>query len=141
MHTILTAALQKYARFGRRFLLSRHRFRGLPIFTRNPPDREMFAPLTATRGALKAFGFCFQPVLGVNAPSSALLYVILSPVGPYFQTMKALTLLAEPNYVRAWPGGSGSTKVGANYGPTIYVQVKPSLNHPPPPSPYQLIKC
>ncbi|XP_072158476.1 branched-chain-amino-acid aminotransferase, cytosolic isoform X1 [Bemisia tabaci] len=85
-------------------------------------DRE-WVPISETASLyIRPTLVATDPVLGVNAPSSALLYVILSPVGPYFQTMKALTLLAEPNYVRAWPGGSGSTKVGANYGPTIYVQ-------------------
>lgn len=56
---------------------------------------------------------------------SALLYVILSPVGSYFKkTHKGIgiSLLADPRYTRAWPGGCGNYKLGSNYGPTIYVQ-------------------
>lgn len=30
--------------------------------------------------------------------------------------------MADPRYVRAFPGGVGSYKCGSNYGPTLYVQ-------------------
>lgn len=56
----------------------------------------------------------FQPSLGVDQSAEALLYVIASPVGPYFPTgMKPVSLLADPKYVRAWPGGSGNCKLGS----------------------------
>jgi len=52
-----------------------------------------------------------------------MLFVILCPVGPYFATgFKPVSLLADPQYVRAWPGGCGDTKLGANYAPTVLVQ-------------------
>jgi branched-chain amino acid aminotransferase len=35
-----------------------------------------------------------------------------------------VTLLATPDYVRAWPGGTGSNKVGGNYGPTMKPQAE-----------------
>jgi len=61
--------------------------------------------------------------LGVASSGKALLFVILSPVGPYFATgFKPVSLLANPKYVRAWPGGCGDTKLGSNYGPTVAVQ-------------------
>uniref|UniRef100_A0A0G4I9C0 Branched-chain-amino-acid aminotransferase n=1 Tax=Chromera velia CCMP2878 TaxID=1169474 RepID=A0A0G4I9C0_9ALVE len=64
-----------------------------------------------------------QPTLGVTAPQFSKVYVILSPVGPYYPTgFKPVSILAESHYVRAWPGGSGDTKVGGNYGPTILPQ-------------------
>ena len=45
--------------------------------------------------------------------NKALLYVILSPVGPYYKTgFSAVSLYADENYVRAWPGGTGCNKVG-----------------------------
>ena len=55
-----------------------------------------------------------QATLGVNKSSSALLYVILSPVGPYFKTgtFSPVALLADPSFVRAWPGGCGDSKMG-----------------------------
>lgn len=64
-----------------------------------------------------------DPSLGVAASESAMLYVILCPVGSYFDSKaKAVSLLADPAYTRAWPGGCGDRKIGSNYGPTIYVQ-------------------
>lgn len=61
--------------------------------------------------------------LGVASAKRALLYIITGPVGPYFRTgVKPVSLLADPQYIRAWPGGVGDKKLGSNYGPTIYVQ-------------------
>lgn len=65
-----------------------------------------------------------DPTLGVAASDSALLYAILCPVGDYFKadTDGAISLLADPRYTRAWPGGVGDRKMGSNYAPTIHVQ-------------------
>ncbi|XP_050732142.1 branched-chain-amino-acid aminotransferase, cytosolic-like [Eriocheir sinensis] len=64
-----------------------------------------------------------EPTLGVVRPAEALLFVILSPVGPYFASgFKPVSLLADPRFVRAWPGGVGEMKMGANYGPTLEIQ-------------------
>lgn len=55
-----------------------------------------------------------QPSLGVATSNTALLYVIASPVGPYFPTgMKPVSLMADPKCVRAWPGGGGDSKLGS----------------------------
>lgn len=57
-----------------------------------------------------------QESLGVAPPNKALLFVICSPVGPYYKTgFAAVSLFAEDRFVRAWPGGTGSYKIGA-YG-------------------------
>ena len=51
------------------------------------------------------------------------LFVLLCPVGPYYSTgFKPVNLLADPQYVRAWPGGCGYTKMGSNYAPTLWTQ-------------------
>ncbi len=52
-----------------------------------------------------------------KAPSSTLLYAICSPSAAYFTgaDAKPLKLFVETRGVRAWPGGSGHAKVGANY--------------------------
>ncbi|KAF2667526.1 branched-chain-amino-acid aminotransferase [Microthyrium microscopicum] len=64
-----------------------------------------------------------QNTLGVGPPGSALLYVIASPVGPYYPTgFKAISLEATDYAVRAWPGGVGDKKLGANYAPCIVPQ-------------------
>ena len=58
--------------------------------------------------------------LGVARSTSCKLYVILSPVGPYYKSgFKPIRLLANTKDVRAWPGGVGNSKLGGNYGPTI----------------------
>lgn len=46
-------------------------------------------------------------------------------MGGYFTSKKssdAVSLLADPQYTRAWPGGVGDRKMGSNYAPTIHVQ-------------------
>lgn len=66
-----------------------------------------------------------QKTLGVGPPGSALLYVIASPVGPYYPTgFKAVSLEATTYAVRAWPGGVGNSKLGANYAPCIVPQMQ-----------------
>lgn len=66
-----------------------------------------------------------QRTLGVGPPGSALLYVIASPVGPYYPTgFKAINLEATDYAVRAWPGGVGDKKLGANYAPCIVPQLQ-----------------
>lgn len=53
-----------------------------------------------------------HPFLGLAAPESLLLYVITSPVGPYYKSGFApVRLTADTAYVRAWPGGTGAFKV------------------------------
>eukprot|EP00834_Sanchytrium_tribonematis_P006207 NODE_435_length_7481_cov_1.616364.p3 type:complete len:299 gc:universal NODE_435_length_7481_cov_1.616364:6096-5200(-) len=61
--------------------------------------------------------------LGVSPSLKAKLFVICSPVGPYFKEgFKAVSLYATKEYARAWRGGSGAYKIGSNYGPTILPQ-------------------
>lgn len=66
-----------------------------------------------------------QRTLGVGPPGSALLFIIASPVGPYYPTgFKAVSLEATDYAVRAWPGGVGDKKLGANYAPCIVPQMQ-----------------
>eukprot|EP00542_Grammatophora_oceanica_P022296 CAMPEP_0194042572 /NCGR_PEP_ID=MMETSP0009_2-20130614/14332_1 /TAXON_ID=210454 /ORGANISM="Grammatophora oceanica, Strain CCMP 410" /LENGTH=395 /DNA_ID=CAMNT_0038686465 /DNA_START=216 /DNA_END=1400 /DNA_ORIENTATION=+ len=63
--------------------------------------------------------------LGLAAPSSLLLYVITSPVGPYYKSgFSPVRLMADSSYIRAWPGGTGNAKVGGNYAPTMKPQAE-----------------
>jgi len=65
-----------------------------------------------------------EAALGVISSKEAILYIIAGPVGPYFATgsIQPVSLLADPKYVRAWPGGVGDRKLGSNYAPTLAVQ-------------------
>jgi len=66
-----------------------------------------------------------QAALGVGPPNKALLFVICSPVGPYYKNgFKPVKLLATTKYVRAVPGGTGSFKLGANYAPCLVPQAE-----------------
>jgi branched-chain amino acid aminotransferase len=66
-----------------------------------------------------------QRTLGVGPPGSALFFLIASPVGPYYPTgFKAISLEATDYAVRAWPGGVGDKKLGANYAPCIVPQLR-----------------
>ena len=66
-----------------------------------------------------------QRTLGIGPPGSALLYMIASPVGPYYPIgFKAVSLEATTYAVRAWPGGVGDMKLGANYAPCIMPQLQ-----------------
>ncbi|KAI7870310.1 aminotransferase [Spinellus fusiger] len=64
-----------------------------------------------------------QEALGVNPPTDAKLFVIACPVGPYYKTgFAAVKLMATTEYVRAWPRGTGDTKIGGNYAPGLLPQ-------------------
>ena len=64
-----------------------------------------------------------QPTLGVSRSRRCKLFVIACPVGPYYpEGFKPVRLLAERDHVRAWPGGTGDSKLGGNYAPSIRVQ-------------------
>ncbi|KAL6718118.1 branched-chain-amino-acid transaminase bat2 [Lecanora helva] len=66
-----------------------------------------------------------QRTLGIGPPGSALLYMIASPVGPYYPIgFRAVSLEATTYAVRAWPGGVGDMKLGANYAPCIMPQLQ-----------------
>lgn len=61
------------------------------------------------------------PYLGVVPSKSMLLYVITSPSGPYLvsKSFQPVRLTCDTKDIRAWPGGTGASKIGGNYGPTI----------------------
>lgn len=59
--------------------------------------------------------------LGVHVPRTSKLFVITSPVGPYYRSgFKPVSLYADGTNVRAWTGGTGAYKLGANYAGTIW---------------------
>ncbi|KAF3058130.1 Branched-chain-amino-acid aminotransferase, mitochondrial [Daldinia childiae] len=61
-----------------------------------------------------------QSQLGVQAPSEALLYIISSYMPVLDSPAGGLKLHTSPDdMVRAWVGGFGYAKVGANYGPSL----------------------
>jgi branched-chain amino acid aminotransferase len=64
-----------------------------------------------------------QNTIGISPPDSALLYVICSPVGPYYKDgFKPVALHGTTEHVRAYPGGTGQYKIGANYATAVFPQ-------------------
>ncbi|KAL4749753.1 hypothetical protein BDW72DRAFT_177552 [Aspergillus terricola var. indicus] len=65
--------------------------------------------------------------LGVQAPAEALLFIIAVPWPDPATRLKATPgealglklLTSTPDTIRAWPGGFGYAKLGANYGPSL----------------------
>jgi branched-chain amino acid aminotransferase len=88
-------------------------------------DREWVPKSTSSTLYIRPTFIGTEPTLGVSQSKTALLYVLTGPVGPYFPTgFKPVSLLADPSFVRACKGGSGNYKMGANYAPTISVQME-----------------
>ncbi|OBT75870.1 hypothetical protein VF21_04418 [Pseudogymnoascus sp. 05NY08] len=64
-----------------------------------------------------------QAELGVQTPKEAMLFIIATYMPELSETPGGMKLLASQNdTVRAWPGGFGFAKVGANYGPSLMAQ-------------------
>ena len=94
--------------------------RALRKRTRARPDRDWIPSGRGYSLYLRPTVISTHPYLGLSPPDSLLLYVITSPVGPYYATgFDPVRLTTDTPYVRAWPGGSGSSKIGGNYGPTM----------------------
>ena len=88
----------------------------------------VFGPETQTSLYIRPTMIGTEAALGVTKSNCGLLFVLMSPVGPYFSCKdKHVSLLADPRFVRAWPGGTGDNKIGANYAPTIMVQQEAAL--------------
>jgi len=86
-------------------------------------DQEWVPHCTSSALYIRPTMIGLEPTLGVSPATEARLFVVMCPVGPYYATgFKPVKLLADPQYVRAWPGGSGYTKMGSNYAPTLWTQ-------------------
>lgn len=117
-----------------RMLMSTNRI-ALPAF---PPKEllKLIAKLCATDGErwlpkdrpghflyIRPTMIASDPALGVERPKEALLFVILCCFAPMADMSGGIKLLAsQDDMCRAWPGGFGYAKVGANYGPSLVAQ-------------------
>jgi branched-chain amino acid aminotransferase len=57
--------------------------------------------------------------LGIKTPSEAMLFIVAAYMGEVCEIPGGMRLLASQDNIRAWPGGHGFAKVGANYGPSL----------------------
>lgn len=118
----------------KRMLVSTNRI-ALPAF---PPEEllKLIVKLCATDGPkwlpkdrpgsflyIRPTMIASDPALGVQRPKEALLFVILICFVPMDGLKGGMKLLAsKDDMIRAWPGGFGYAKVGANYGPSLVAQ-------------------
>lgn len=59
--------------------------------------------------------------LGVQKPVEACLFIVMT-LFPRLDLKPMKLLASSEDTIRAWPGGFGSAKVGANYGPSLMAQ-------------------
>ncbi|KAK9490956.1 aminotransferase [Lipomyces doorenjongii] len=64
------------------------------------------------------------PRLGLATPNDAMFLIIASKLPPWHTRPLRLLASSPEESVRAWPGGFGFAKVGANYGPTLQYQMR-----------------
>jgi branched-chain amino acid aminotransferase len=61
-----------------------------------------------------------EPFLGVRPARRYMLFIILSPVGAYYESgLAPVKIWIEERYVRAARGGLGAAKAGANYAASL----------------------
>jgi branched-chain amino acid aminotransferase len=83
-------------------------------------DREWIPELPGTSLYIRPTMIAIESKLGVAAAQEYLLFVILSPVGPYFKEgFNPVKLLVSDKYVRAVRGGVGYSKTMANYAASL----------------------
>lgn len=89
---------------------------------------EAFIPTSTTPGYalyIRPTVIATHPFLGLSPPEHLILYVLCSPVGPYYKSSgfaPVRLMAASEDQIRAWPGGTGRYKVGGNYAPTMWAQ-------------------
>ncbi|MHA1777049.1 MAG: branched-chain amino acid aminotransferase [Promethearchaeota archaeon] len=61
-----------------------------------------------------------EPFLGLHKANRYILFIMLSPSGPYFKEgFKPVKILVEDKYVRAAIGGTGEAKTAGNYAASL----------------------
>lgn len=84
---------------------------------------ERFIPPYGTGSSLyiRPFEIGITPRVGVKPSDEYMVVMLVSPVGPYFKTGFGPTKVCmSREYDRVAPKGTGSIKVGGNYGASLY---------------------
>lgn len=87
-------------------------------------DKEWIPALPMHSLYIRPTAISTSKSLSVAAATDAKLFIICSPVGPYYPTgFKPVRLFVDSHHHRAWPGGTGDAKIGPNYAGPISLQV------------------
>jgi len=81
-------------------------------------DRAWIPPTEGSSLYIRPFMFATEEFIGVRSSKSFKFVIFTCPVGPYYN--KAVSLLAEDQFVRATPGGVGEAKTAGNYAASLY---------------------
>lgn len=88
-------------------------------------DSDWIPEKEGTSLYIRPFIIASEPFLGVRPSKEYIFMIILSPVGPYYKEGLAPTkIFVEDEYVRAVTGGTGYSKIGANYVASLKSQEK-----------------
>jgi branched-chain amino acid aminotransferase len=71
---------------------------------------------------IRPFMFATDAFIGVKPAERFRFMIITSPSGPYYS--KPVSIYVQRDFVRAFPGGTGSAKCAGNYGATMLPVVK-----------------
>ena len=79
---------------------------------------------------LRPTSICMDNKLGLSRVCKMKTFVLISPVGPYYQRgFVPVKLYCDTQVVRAWPNGFGDKKIGGNYAPTLKIGRKGNERH------------
>lgn len=88
-------------------------------------DSDWIPEKQGTSLYIRPFIIASEAFLGVRPAKEYLFMIILSPVGPYYKEGLAPTkIFVEDEFVRATVGGTGYSKIGANYVASLKSQEK-----------------
>lgn len=88
-------------------------------------DKDWIPQKENTALYIRPFIIATDKYLGVAASSTYKFMIILSPVGPYYESGLAPTkIYVENEFVRSAPGGTGFAKIGGNYAAAMIAEQK-----------------
>ncbi len=88
-------------------------------------DKDWIPQKPDTALYIRPFIIATDKYLGVSASSNYKFIIILSPVGPYYESGLAPTkIYVENDFVRSAPGGTGYAKIGGNYAAAMIAEQK-----------------
>lgn len=88
-------------------------------------DADWIPTRQGTSLYIRPFVIATDPFLGVRPSNTYKFIIILSPVGPYYESgLDPVKIWIEDEYVRAVKGGIGEAKTGGNYVASLASQMK-----------------
>ena len=88
-------------------------------------DKDWIPQKPDTALYIRPFIIGTDKFLGVAASNTYKFIIILSPVGPYYESGLAPTkIYVENEFVRSTPGGTGFAKIGGNYAAAMIAEQK-----------------